>query len=130
MLFPRVQIPFKTLGPVSRKSRKAICETANRLFWRAEHLTCFQGTKRKITVKFDNFISSPFLRCKGNCDTPKMARKVSGLFEKRAPGLDLFLVVADSTLPRFVNLPIVGVLNHVSFRLLTKTWVPVNYLLA
>ena len=38
---------------VSRKSRKAICEIANRLFWKADLLTCFKETKRKITMKFD-----------------------------------------------------------------------------
>ena len=37
------QVLFSNLGPVSRKSRKAICETANRLFWKADLLKCFQG---------------------------------------------------------------------------------------
>ena len=35
------------LGPVSRKSRKAICEIANGLFWKADLVTCFQGNKKK-----------------------------------------------------------------------------------
>ena len=35
------------LGPISRKSRKAICEIANRLLWKADLLTCFQGNKKK-----------------------------------------------------------------------------------
>ena len=55
------------LEPISRKSRKlfrlekTICETVNRLFWKADLLTCFQG----MTVKFDNLPvpqSCPFLR--------------------------------------------------------------------
>ena len=39
--------------PVSRKSRKtfqarkAICESTNRLFWKADLSTCFQGNKKK-----------------------------------------------------------------------------------
>ena len=34
-------------GPVSRKSQKATCERANRLFWKADLLTCFQGNKKQ-----------------------------------------------------------------------------------
>ena len=41
-------------GPVSQKSRKAISETANRLFWKADLLTCFKLTKRNKSVKFDD----------------------------------------------------------------------------
>ena len=33
--------------PKTFRARKAICETANRLFWRAYLLTCFQGNKKK-----------------------------------------------------------------------------------
>ena len=47
-------------GVFSRKSRKltfrarkAIRETANRLFWKADPLTCLQGNKTQMTVKFD-----------------------------------------------------------------------------
>ena len=29
--------------PKTFRARKAICETANRLFWKADLLTCFQG---------------------------------------------------------------------------------------
>ena len=35
------------LGPVSRRARKAICGTANPLFWKADLLTCFQGNKKQ-----------------------------------------------------------------------------------
>ena len=35
------------LGPVSRKSRKLLFEIANRLFQKADLLTCFQGNKKK-----------------------------------------------------------------------------------
>ena len=40
--------------PISFRARKAIYETGNRLFWKADPLTCFQGNKKKITVKFDD----------------------------------------------------------------------------
>ena len=33
--------------PKAFRARKAICETANRLFWKADLLTCFQGNKKK-----------------------------------------------------------------------------------
>ena len=33
--------------PKTFQVRKAICETANRLFWKANPLTCFQGNKKK-----------------------------------------------------------------------------------
>ena len=39
--------------PKTFRARKAICEIANRLFWKADLLTCFKVTKREITVKFD-----------------------------------------------------------------------------
>ena len=39
--------------PKTFRARKAICEIANRLFWKADLLTCIYATKRKITVKFE-----------------------------------------------------------------------------
>ena len=33
--------------PKTFPARKAICEIANRLFWKADLLTCFQGNKNK-----------------------------------------------------------------------------------
>ena len=33
--------------PKTFRARKAICEIANRLFWKADLLTCFQGYKKK-----------------------------------------------------------------------------------
>ena len=42
--------------PITFQARKAICETANRLFWKADLLTCL--TKRKMTVKFEDL--NPF----------------------------------------------------------------------
>ena len=33
--------------PKTFRDRKAICEIANRLFWKAGLLTCFQGNKKK-----------------------------------------------------------------------------------
>ena len=33
--------------PQTFRVRKAICETANRMFWKADLLTCFQGNKKK-----------------------------------------------------------------------------------
>ena len=70
--------------PITFRARKAICETANRLFWKAGLLTCFKGNKKKNyrEVLFVFEIQRELLH-------PKMARKVSGLFEKRAPGLGL-----------------------------------------
>ena len=37
--------------PETFRARKAICEVANRLFWKADLLTCFQGTKKKINCE-------------------------------------------------------------------------------
>ena len=34
-------------APITFRARKAICETANRLLWKADLLTCFKGNKKK-----------------------------------------------------------------------------------
>ena len=34
-------------APKTFRARKAICETTNRMFWKADLLTCFQGNKKK-----------------------------------------------------------------------------------
>ena len=62
-MFPSPGARFSKV-PKTFRARKAICETANRLFWKADLLTCFQGNKKQ-----NGF--SPFLRYKGNCDTRK-----------------------------------------------------------
>ena len=36
-----------TRGPKTFRARKAICESASRLIWKADLLTCFQGNKKK-----------------------------------------------------------------------------------
>ena len=41
-------------GPVSRNTRKAIFETAIRLFWNADLLRCFQDNKKQITERLDD----------------------------------------------------------------------------
>ena len=33
--------------PITFRARKAIWETANRLFWKTDLVTCFQGNKKK-----------------------------------------------------------------------------------
>ena len=33
--------------PKTFRARKAICETGNRLFWKVDLLTCFQGNKNQ-----------------------------------------------------------------------------------
>ena len=33
--------------PITFRARKAICETANRLFWKAGILTCFKGKQKE-----------------------------------------------------------------------------------
>ena len=66
-------------GPVSRKSRKRFGpekpfkKLPNSLFWKADLLTCFQGSKKKIYCEVWRFKSSPFWRNtdRGNCDTWK-----------------------------------------------------------
>ena len=70
-----IWVSFLTRGPVSRKSRKATRETANRLFWKADLLICFQGNKKKNKSEVWRLKSSPFLRYKGNCDTRKWPLK-------------------------------------------------------
>ena len=40
--------------PITFRARKAICETANCVFWKADLLTCLSGNKKKKTVKFDD----------------------------------------------------------------------------
>ena len=52
-------VPFLE-SPENFSGPKTICESANRLFWKADLLTCLKVTKRKMTVKFDDFKSSPF----------------------------------------------------------------------
>ena len=47
------------------------CETANRLLWKADLLTCFKGNKKKNGCEVWRLKSSPFFRYKGNCVTRK-----------------------------------------------------------
>ena len=55
LVFVRVKTPGARFSKVPKtfRARKAICEIANHLFWKADLLTCFQGNKKKMTVKFD-----------------------------------------------------------------------------
>ena len=55
--------------PETSRVRKAICETANRMFWKADLLSCFQGNKKKRDCEVWRLKSFPFLRYKENCDT-------------------------------------------------------------
>ena len=45
----KTQSPGARFSEVSKtfRARKAICETANPLFWKADPLTCFQGNKKQ-----------------------------------------------------------------------------------
>ena len=71
-MFCRSANKFVSWGvPKTFRARKAICEIANRLFWKAGLLTCFQGNKKKNNCEVWRIKSSPFLRYKGNCDTRK-----------------------------------------------------------
>ena len=53
------------------RARKAICEIANRLFWKADLLIFFQGNKKKVNCEIWRIKCFPFLSYKGNCDTRK-----------------------------------------------------------
>ena len=56
--------------PITFRARKAICETANRLFWKAGLLTCSKSNRQKNYREVWRVLkSSPFLRFKENCDT-------------------------------------------------------------
>ena len=57
--------------PKTFRARKAICEIVNRLFWKTDPLTCFQGNKNKNNCEVWRIKCSPFLSYKGNCDTRK-----------------------------------------------------------
>ena len=57
--------------PKTFRALKAICEIANRLFWKSDLLTCFQGNKNKNNCEVWRIKCSPFLSYKGNCDTRK-----------------------------------------------------------
>ena len=48
--------------PKTFRAQKAICESTNRLFSKADLLTCFQGTKRQTDFEVWRLKSSPFLR--------------------------------------------------------------------
>ena len=45
------------------------------VFWKTDLLTCFQGNKKKNDCQVWWLKSSPFLRYRGNCDTPKWPLK-------------------------------------------------------
>ena len=67
--------------PKSFRARKAICEIANRLFWKSDLLTCFQGNKNKNNCEVWRIKCSPFLSYKGNCDTRKWPVKFRDFWE-------------------------------------------------
>ena len=67
--------------PKTFRARKAICEIANRLFWKADLLTCFQGNKKKNNCELWRIKCSPFLSYKGNCDTRKWPVKFRDFWE-------------------------------------------------
>ena len=71
---PFLKSPENSSGPKSQ----GIWETANRLFWKADLLTCFQGNKKQTNCDVWRLKSSPLLRYKGNSDTKK-SFKESGL---------------------------------------------------
>ena len=71
--------------PKTSRARKAICETTNRLLWKADLLTCFQANKRKITVRFEDLNPLRSWDTKGIV-TPENGPSSFGTFEKRAPG--------------------------------------------
>ena len=74
--------------PITFRARKAICKTANRLFWKVDLLTCFQGKKKKNDFEVWQHKSSPFLRYKENCDTRKWPVK-SRNFRETGPSSQL-----------------------------------------
>ena len=84
IIFAKRNHSEKDQGLVSRKSRKAICEIANCLFWKADLLTCFQGNKKKNNCELWRVKFSPFLRYKGNGDTRKWPVKFRD-FRETAP---------------------------------------------
>ena len=67
--------------PNTFRARKAICEIANRLFWKSDLLTCFQGNKNKNNCEVWRIKCSPFLSYKGNCDTRKWPVKFRDFWE-------------------------------------------------
>ena len=79
---PFCECPENILG-----RRKAICEIANRLFWKADHLTCFQSNKKKDNCEVWRIKCPPFLRYKGNCDTRTLPVKFRD-FRKTAPWIE------------------------------------------
>ena len=78
--------------PKTFPARKAICEIANRLFWKADLLTCFQGNKMKINCEVWQIKCSPFLSYKGNCDTRKWPVKFRD-FRETAPWSEFSFVL-------------------------------------
>ena len=48
-------VKLKIWAPKSFRARKSMSETVNRLFWKSDLLTCFQGNKKQnhVTVKID-----------------------------------------------------------------------------
>ena len=76
-------------GPVSRKSRKAICEPANRLSRKADLLRCFRGNKKLNDCEVLRLKCAPFLIYKRNCDTRKWPVKFRD-FREAGPRPQLF----------------------------------------
>ena len=67
--------------PKTFRARKAICEIANRLFWKADLLTCFKGNKKKNNFEVWWIKCFPFLSYKGMCDTRKWPVKFRDFWE-------------------------------------------------
>ena len=109
---PERMVRVRVLGPVSRKSRKpfrarkAICEIANCLFWKADLLACFQGTKKKINCEVWRIKCSPFLSYKRNCDTRKWPVKFRDFRETAPwPGTLCCVLGQDTLLSRCLSPP-------------------------
>ena len=73
---PFLESPENFSGP-------KICETANRLFWKADLLTCFRDDKKKMSVKLDDLIINTLRSwvTNGNCDTRKWPVKFRDIRE-------------------------------------------------
>ena len=67
--------------PKTFRARKAICKITNRLFWKANLLTCFQGNKKKNNCEVWRIKCSLFLSYKGNFYTRKWPVKFRDFWE-------------------------------------------------
>ena len=88
--------------PKTFRTRETICKPANRLFRKADLLTCFQGKKRQTNCEVWRLKSFPFLRYRGNCCRRKWLVKFRDFRETGSSSLNILkLIMVDHWIGKF-----------------------------